>query len=378
MAIKVSGTVVIDNDRNANCGVITATAMDITPAPITFSPTDGSTGNAIGDNIVITYNAPLIKGSGNITLKNGSASGSTIETIAVSSGNVSVSNAQVTINPSSNLPRGTDVFVVIDDEAFKPSNTALTGGTKPLTTYNFVTEGAAVTGFSPTDGATDVAVDSNIVLTFNENIAKNTGASKNITIRSVSASGTAQQTISVDNAAVSVSGSQVTINPPSNLAFETDTYIVVDADSFRISGIDNENSGNPIINTYNFTTAANIPPLGGSHEGGYLICCSSGTLWIVSPSSTEVQRNWYSRNDAVTSANSNAACGDWFVPTCGQLKNPGRVCKTHWDSYQNSYYWSNTEESSVGGYFVDFTTSDADAMPKPSNRYVRAFRTVSY
>ena len=104
------------------------------------------------------------------------------------------------------MPRGTDVFVVIDDEPFKPSNTALTGGTKPLTTYNFVTEGTAVTGFSPTDGATDVAVDSNIVLTFNENIAKNTGASKNITIRSVSASGTVQQTISVDNAAVSVSG----------------------------------------------------------------------------------------------------------------------------------------------------------------------------
>ena len=79
---KVSGTVVIDNDRNANCGVITATAMDVTPAPITFSPTDGSTGNAIGDNIVITYNAPLIKGSGNITLKNGKGpSGSTIEAI---------------------------------------------------------------------------------------------------------------------------------------------------------------------------------------------------------------------------------------------------------------------------------------------------------
>ena len=40
--------------------------------------------------------------------------------------------------------------------------------------------------FNPTDGATDVAVDSNIVLTFNENIAKNTGASKNITIKDLS------------------------------------------------------------------------------------------------------------------------------------------------------------------------------------------------
>jgi methionine-rich copper-binding protein CopC len=378
MAIKVSGTVVIDNDRNANCGVITATSMDITPAPITFSPTDGSTGNAIGDNIVITYNSSLSKGTGNITLKSGSASGSTIETIAVSSGNVSVSNAQVTINPSSDLPRGTDVFVVIDDEAFKHSNTALTGGTKPLTTYNFVTEGTGVTGFSPSDGATGVAVDSNIVLTFNENIAKNTGASKNITIRSVSASGTVQQTISVDNAAVSVSGTQATINPPSNLAFETDTYIVVDADSFRISGIDDENSGNAVINTYNFTTAPNVPPLGSAHEGGYLICCSSSVLWIVAPSSTEVQRTWYNRNDAVTTANANASCGDWFIPNRAQLTNPGFNCRTYWDNHSTILYWSSSEYNSQHACHVRFTTGGSSYAGKQHTHRARAFRQVSY
>ena len=39
-----------------------------------------------------------------------------------------------------------------------------------------------------------------------------------------------------------------------------------------------------------------------------------GSIEHHSVTSTEVSRNWYSRNDAVTTAESNAACGDWFVP----------------------------------------------------------------
>ena len=88
MAIKVSGTVVIDNERNANAGVVTATSLSVNPIPITFSPTDASSDVSLTSNIVITYNANIAKGSGNITLKDGSASGNVIETIAVSSGSV--------------------------------------------------------------------------------------------------------------------------------------------------------------------------------------------------------------------------------------------------------------------------------------------------
>ena len=374
MAIKVSGTVVVDDDRNANAGIVTATALEINPNPITFSPTDGSSDVALNSNIVITYNASIAKGSGNITLREGSASGTVIETIAVSSGSVTLSAAQVTINPS-DFPTGKDIYVVIDEGAFVQSNTELGGSSPLLNTYNFTTGPITVSSFSPSDGATDQSVSTNIVITFSENITKGSG---NILIRAGSASGTIRQTIDVTSGAVSVSGTQATINPPSDLENEEDTYIVVGSGCFRNSDGDAD-SGNAEINTYNFTTEPDVPPLGGGpFEGGYLICCSSNTYWIIAPSSTEVQRSWYSRNDAITTANSNSSCGDWFVPTCGQLKNPGRTCKTHWDSYQNSYYWSNTEESSVGGYFVDFSTSDADAMPKPSNRYVRAFRTVSY
>tara|TARA_B100000035_G_scaffold239101_1_gene207387 strand:- start:576 stop:1712 length:1137 start_codon:yes stop_codon:yes gene_type:complete len=378
MAIKVSGTTVVDNDRNFNVGVVTATSLDVPPQAISFSPTDGSSDNALNTNIVITYNTDVQKGSGNITLREGSASGTVIQTIAVSSGTVSISGGAVTINPASDLPTGKDIYVVVDDGAFE--STSLESGTNLLDTYNFTTGPITTSSFSPTDGATDQSVSTNIVITFSENISKGSG---NITLRASSASGTIRQTIDVTSGAVSVSGAQATINPPSDLQYEEDTYVVVDAGCFRNSDGDVA-SGNAIINTYNFTTESDVPPLGGSYGGGYLICCSSGNLWVVAPSSTEVQRNFYQRSDGVTTANSNAACGDWFVPSITQLNNPGYTCRTHWDSYSsggnNCAYWSNTELDwednnacciRFNGGYVDFTFKNA-------NNRVRAFRCVSY
>ena len=377
MAIKVSGITVVDNDRNLNVGILTATSVDIDPLPITFSPTDGSSDVSLTSNIVITYNASIAKGSGNITLRDGSASGTVIETIAVSSGSVTLSAAQVTINPS-DFPTGKDIFVVVDEGAFVQSTTDLGGSSPLLNTYNFTTGPITTSSFSPSDGATDQSVSTNIVITFSENISKGSG---NITLRAGSASGTIRQTIDVTSGAVSVSGTQATINPPSDLQHEEDTYVVVDAGCFRNSDGDVA-SGNAIINTYNFTTESDVPPLGQSYEGGNLICCSSGNLWIVAPSSTEVGRSWYLRSDAVTTANANAACGDWFVPSCSQLKNPGYHCRTYWEGAQTSYsygkYWSNTEYHDSRAYYGNFYNDTYSYTGKTSSYCVRAFRCVSY
>ena len=380
MAIQVSGVNVIDNDRNFNVGIVTATSLDVPPQAITFSPTDGSSDNSIDTNIVITYNTDVQKGSGNITLKEGNPStGNVIQTIAVSSGTVSISGGAVTINPSSDLPTGKDIYVVVDDGAFE--STSLGSGTDLLNTYNFTTGPITTSSFSPTDGATDVAVDSNIVITFSENITKETTASqKYIRIRSGNASGTILQTIDVASSAVSVSGTQATINPPSDLAYETDQYIVVDEDSFFNSDGDAA-SGNAVINTYNFTTESDVPPLGGAHEGGIIICCSSNNYWIIAPSSTEVKRAFWARNDAVTCANAASACGDWFIPSCSQLDNPGYTCRTYWDSYSSppNKYWSNTQRNAHTAYSVYIPTSGGfDSDDRPKENWVRAFRCVSY
>ena len=381
MAIKVSGTTVIDNSRNINAGIVTASSIDVPPTVLTFSPTDGSSDNSESTNIVLTYSATVLKGSGNITFKEGSASGTTLSTIAVSSGEVSISGAEVTINPSSNLPTGKDIYVVIDEDAFV--NSALNSGTEELTTYNFSTGRISTTAFSPSDGATAQGVDTNIVITFSENIAKGSG---NILIRSGSASGTIQQTIDVTSGAVSVSGTQATINPPSDLEYLTHTYIVVGQGCFTNTDGDT-NSGNAEINDYNFQTMPAVQ-LGDEFEGGNLICCSSGTYWISAPKAAEVRRSWYQRYDAVTRAQAVSGCSGWFIPTCSFLATPAYNCRNYWEQVATVHnldeYWSNQTAGNHprhggmawGNRFSDGANPGRQLQQHQQN--VRAFRQVSY
>jgi len=120
--------------------------------------------------------------------------------------------------------------------------------------------------------------------------------------------------------------------------------------------------------------------LGSSIGGGYIICKDGYKAWIVAPSSTEVTRTWYCRNDAVTTANANAACGDWFVPTCGQLHTPGYTCRTYWDSYSSTGYmdyWSSSECGSSHAWNVNFFNGNPYSDAKTTSYCVRAFRCVT-
>jgi hypothetical protein len=226
-----------------------------------------------------------------------------------------------------------------------------------------------VTSFSPTDGATDVAVDTNIVLTFDQLIYAGVGS---VFLRNSSGIGTVIEAIGISSSMIN--NQTLTINPSSDLPQGTDVYVVLP------QGVITNSVGgnNALLDTYNFTSFA-PPELGDAYEGGYLICQASSVQWIVAPASTEVSRTWYCRDDAVTTAESNASCGDWFVPTCGQLQNPGYTCRTYWDSYSSTSYWSSTEGSSTGAWFVSFFSGNAfyDFF-KTTSRCVRAFRCVSY
>jgi hypothetical protein len=96
----------------------------------------------------------------------------------------------------------------------------------------------------------NVALASNIIITFNQQITKGTG---NITLRENSAGGTAFSTIGVSSSSVTISGGAVTIDPPSNIGSATTTFVVVDAGAF--SGL-TTTSVNALINTYSFTTTS--------------------------------------------------------------------------------------------------------------------------
>jgi len=107
-----------------------------------------------------------------------------------------------------------------------------------------------VSTFSPTDGATGVAVGSNIVLTFSEVIQKGAGL---IQLRLGSATGTVVETFdAATSARLTLSGSQLTIDPTSNLANGTQYFVTFASGSIKdIAG--NSFTG---TSTYDFTTIA--------------------------------------------------------------------------------------------------------------------------
>lgn len=117
-----------------------------------------------------------------------------------------------------------------------------------------------------------------------------------------------------------------------------------------------------------------------------MICASGGNAWIVSPYEAEVSRSWYSRNDPVTRAQQVSGCTGWFTPTLAQYQNPGYTCRTYWDSYSPTNYWTLDKRPGTGSFFYLFNMENAVVNigpPYPAGwgngiHCVRAFRCVTY
>jgi hypothetical protein len=115
-------------------------------------------------------------------------------------------------------------------------------------------------------------------------------------------------------------------------------------------------------------------------NGSRLICKSAGVSWIVAPSTTQVSRSWYCRDDAMLEAQrlTQTCCTQWFVPTITQLQNPGYCCRTFWDSFSLPAYWSSTEIAAGCAYAANFTNGTTYVRTKANLTCVRAFRCVTY
>ena len=141
--------------------------------------------------------------------------------------------------------------------------------------------------------------------------------------------------------------------------------------------------GGVIINS----TPSNFP-LGVGVCGGTLICKASSLAWIASPFSAEISRNWYCRDDANKRAQQVSGETGWFVPICGQLQNPGWVCRYYWDAYNaigcNITYWSGTENNVSSAWVIGMsnactgTSGAIFSVDKGQLHCVRSFRCVTY
>jgi hypothetical protein len=129
-------------------------------------------------------------------------------------------------------------------------------------------------------------------------------------------------------------------------------------------------------------------------DGSRIICKAGGTAWIVAPNCTQVSQTWngtttlpvgnkpsvsdWSTLNTQLLNNGFNPC-DWFVPSSAQLVNPGYCCRTQWDTFSSTNYWSSTEISDTCAYIVSFFGSgNTSGCNKAGAPCVRAFRCVTY
>lgn len=252
-------TAVSDTIPQVFSGTFTVTGIpDTTPPAITaLSPADDAADTATGNALVMTFDEPVQTGSGFIRVKTGST---TVEAIAVSSHQVSLSNDTVTIDLTDPLAQGQSYFVEVDAGAVADLWGNPSAGISNSTTWNFTTEAnpdadttaPSVSTYGPLDDATDVAVGANLTLTFDEAVAKGSG---NIVIKK-SSDDSVVATIDVTTSPVTVSGSTVTIDPSSDLAPGIDYYVEIAAGAFEDTSTNqNQYAGITGTTTWNFTTA---------------------------------------------------------------------------------------------------------------------------
>ena len=132
-------------------------SIDMTPPTVlSTSPTGGTFGVGVADNIVFTFSEPIQRGSGNILFV--TAAGTVVATYdAASSTNLSISGSTLTINPSSDLGIFTSYRVEISAGAIKD----MAGNSyEGESNYNFTTQTLdslyhfSVVAFSAAPGAT--------------------------------------------------------------------------------------------------------------------------------------------------------------------------------------------------------------------------------
>lgn len=239
---------------------IVETSYVSAPAITSVTPADNATDVAAGTNLTIEFSQTVVKGTGNITIKK-TSDDSTIETIDVTAGTVTVSTDTVTINPVSDLANSTEFYVLIDSGAFENGSAVDFDGISSTTEWSFTTEAPDLTAPTldssiPADNATGVSRSANIVITFDEDIAKGTG---NITIKKYSDDSTIE-TIDVTSGLATVSGADLTINPASDLPNAERVYILVDNTAVEdLAG--NAFAGIASKDTLDFTTADTVGPV---------------------------------------------------------------------------------------------------------------------
>ncbi len=243
-------------------GASFASATGLTLA--SSDPNDGDLTVPLNKTIYLTFSADISLGTGVIEIYQNGAPDTLFASFDVSipASELNVSNQTLEINPTTDFDPSSNYYLLIDStaivDAADPMN-SFPGISVPIT-LNFTTAAAADTtaptlsSSSPADNATAVAVASNIVLTFSENVALGTGS---ITIKKSSDDTTVEAFDVATSTLTTISGAVLTINPTASLANSTEYYLLIDATAVTdTAGTPNPYAGISSTTALSFTTAA--------------------------------------------------------------------------------------------------------------------------
>jgi Ca2+-binding RTX toxin-like protein len=226
---------------NASGQSITPPVYEADPPLVsTYSPEISSKNAAVDANLVLTFNETVAKGTGNIELRLGSASGLLVESFDMAtSSKVTLSGNVLTIDPTANLLNSNAYVVVLPKGVVRDlsGNSLLASNDYGFTTVaaapvdktppTFISANTAATG--TTVAVADLGM--NLVATFSEAISANTGT---ISLRTGSATGALVESFNVASSSkLSFSGSTVSIDPTANLAQGKTYFVVFSAGSLK-------------------------------------------------------------------------------------------------------------------------------------------------
>lgn len=240
---------------------------DTAPTILNFNPSDGGTTSSLTQNLVATFDEAVAFGTGDITLKL-TSDDSTVEAFDVATevgtgnGQVSISGATLTINPTAALTDTVGYYVLIAATAIDDLAGNSFAGIAAKTTWNFTAADPDITAptvssYSPADNATGVSISATLVATFNETVTL--GAAGTITLKLTSDDSTIDSwNVATDGGSGAgqveiLNNDELTLHLTTDLDLEEEYYVIWDA------GVVEDTSANPVAalvttTTWSFTT----------------------------------------------------------------------------------------------------------------------------
>jgi len=262
--LTVASTAITDTAGNSYAGISDPASLNFTtadtviPQLVSTTPVDGATGVAVDTNITLVFSEDVSPADGNITIHD-NTNGGIAATIPATGGRVTTDGSTVTIDPAGELASNADFWVDIAAGAFTDQAGNPYSGISDPTALVFTTADTTapvLVTTSPLDGATGVAVATNITLTFTEPVYAAAGT---ITIHHTD-TGTVAETISATSSQVSGAGTAtVTIDPTGTLTSDTDYHVTVTAGAFQ-DAAGNSYAGVTNPTGLNFATADTTAP----------------------------------------------------------------------------------------------------------------------